>query len=97
MICSAPEACGGNRAEAARKLGIHRQLLYTKMRRLGLLAAEASGKTSPCTRKRHLICGSASHFDSSQSGELHAEALTDLHLSLDSSGSCHRAKAAAFR
>ncbi|CAB4244018.1 Transcriptional regulatory protein ZraR [Methylacidimicrobium sp. AP8] len=30
----------GNRAEAARALGIHRQLLYTKMRRYGLLPAD---------------------------------------------------------
>lgn len=28
--------CGGNRAEAARILNIHRQLLYTKMKRLGI-------------------------------------------------------------
>ncbi|WP_018291712.1 sigma-54 dependent transcriptional regulator [Verrucomicrobium sp. 3C] len=31
---------GGNRAEAARALGIHRQLLYTKMRRYGLCPSE---------------------------------------------------------
>jgi two-component system NtrC family response regulator len=36
MIRRALTACGGNRAEAARKLGIHRQLLYEKMRRYGL-------------------------------------------------------------
>jgi two-component system NtrC family response regulator len=30
----------GNRAEAARALGIHRQLLYTKMKRYGLDASE---------------------------------------------------------
>ena len=30
----------GNRAEAARMLGIHRQLLYTKMKRYGLDASE---------------------------------------------------------
>jgi DNA-binding NtrC family response regulator len=28
--------CGGNRAEAARVLNIHRQMLYTKMKRLGI-------------------------------------------------------------
>jgi DNA-binding NtrC family response regulator len=33
MIQKALEACGGNRAEAARRLNIHRQLLYTKMQR----------------------------------------------------------------
>ena len=36
MIRKALEACGGNRAEAARRLNIHRQLLYTKMQRYGL-------------------------------------------------------------
>jgi two-component system NtrC family response regulator len=36
MIRRALSACGGNRAEAARRLGIHRQLLYEKMRRYGL-------------------------------------------------------------
>ena len=36
MIRRALAACGGNRAEAARRLGIHRQLLYEKMRRYGL-------------------------------------------------------------
>lgn len=40
MIQSALEACGGNRTEAARRLNINRQLLYTKMQRYGL--AEAS-------------------------------------------------------
>ena len=29
-------SCGGNRTEAARRLNIHRQLLYEKMRRYGL-------------------------------------------------------------
>ncbi len=36
MIRKALEACGGNRAEAARRLNINRQLLYTKMQRYGL-------------------------------------------------------------
>jgi DNA-binding NtrC family response regulator len=40
MIREALEATGGNRAEAARRLGMHRQLLYEKLRRL---EAEASG------------------------------------------------------
>jgi two-component system NtrC family response regulator len=44
MIRKTLEACGGNRAEAARRLNIHRQLLYTKMQRYGLIAPEASGK-----------------------------------------------------
>ncbi len=36
MIRRALTEAGGSRAEAARKLGIHRQLLYDKMRRHGL-------------------------------------------------------------
>jgi two-component system NtrC family response regulator len=36
MIRRALAAADGNRAEAARRLGIHRQLLYEKLRRLGL-------------------------------------------------------------
>jgi two-component system NtrC family response regulator len=32
MIRRALAACAGNRAEAARRLGIHRQLLYKKLR-----------------------------------------------------------------
>jgi len=36
MIRRALDAAAGNRAEAARKLGITRQLLYDKMKRLGL-------------------------------------------------------------
>jgi DNA-binding NtrC family response regulator len=36
MIRKALEACGGNRTEAARRLNINRQFLYTKMQRYGL-------------------------------------------------------------
>lgn len=36
MIDKALRESGGNRAEAARRLGIHRQLLYTKIRQHGL-------------------------------------------------------------
>ena len=43
MITQALAASGGNRAEAARRLGIQRQLLYDKMRRYGLdLSPEAT-------------------------------------------------------
>ena len=38
---------GGNRAEAARRLGIHRQLLYAKARRYGLLAPDLSEERTP--------------------------------------------------
>ena len=40
MIRRALEACGGNRSEAAQRLGIHRQLLYTKLRRYRIEASE---------------------------------------------------------
>jgi len=36
MLRSALAACAGNRAEAARRLGIHRQLLYKKLKQYGL-------------------------------------------------------------
>ena len=36
LLQRALDSCEGNRAEAARKLGINRQLLYTKMREHGL-------------------------------------------------------------
>jgi two-component system NtrC family response regulator len=36
LIRRALARCGGNRAEAARVLNIHRQMLYTKMKRLGI-------------------------------------------------------------
>lgn len=39
MIRRALATSGGNRAEAARKLGIHRQLLHTKMRNYGIEGA----------------------------------------------------------
>ena len=42
MIRNALEACGGNRAEAARRLNINRQLLYTKMQRYGLTGSDLS-------------------------------------------------------
>jgi two-component system NtrC family response regulator len=40
LIRRALARSGGNRAEAARLLGIHRQLLYAKLRRYGLEASE---------------------------------------------------------
>ena len=39
MIRRALQACGGNRSDAARRLGINRQLLYEKLRRYGLNTA----------------------------------------------------------
>ena len=36
MIRRALAEAGGSRTEAARKLGVHRQLLYEKMKRYGL-------------------------------------------------------------
>lgn len=47
MIAAALQASGGVRAEAARRLGIHRQLLHTKMVRYGM----ASGKETGGVRK----------------------------------------------
>ena len=47
MIRAALEACGGNRAEAARRLNIHRQLLYTKMQRYGLAGLDLSANQTP--------------------------------------------------
>ena len=44
MIRRALAATGGNRAEAARRLGIHRQLLHAKLARHGI---EASAKPTP--------------------------------------------------
>ena len=40
LIRRALARCGGNRAEAARLLNIHRQMLYTKMKRLGIDVSE---------------------------------------------------------
>jgi DNA-binding NtrC family response regulator len=51
MIKKALEACGGNRAEAARRLKIHRQLLYTKMQRHGLADESASENPTRAVRK----------------------------------------------
>ena len=36
MIRRAMAACGGNRTAAARRLGMHRQLLYVKLKRYGI-------------------------------------------------------------
>ncbi|WP_428391845.1 sigma-54-dependent transcriptional regulator [Lichenicoccus sp.] len=41
MIQQALAAAGGNRAEAARRLGIHRQLLHAKLHRYGLGASQS--------------------------------------------------------
>ena len=47
LIGQALREAGGNRAEAARRLGIHRQLLYAKARRYGLLAPDLSEERTP--------------------------------------------------
>jgi len=51
MIRKALDACKGNRAEAARRLNINRQLLYTKMQRYGLAAGDPSENLTPGVRK----------------------------------------------
>ncbi|WP_024508564.1 sigma-54 dependent transcriptional regulator [Bradyrhizobium sp. ARR65] len=51
MIRKALDACGGNRTEAARRLNINRQLLYTKMQRYGLVGSEASANPTPAVGK----------------------------------------------
>jgi DNA-binding NtrC family response regulator len=51
MIRDTLAACGGNRAEAARRLNIHRQLLYTKMQRYRLANDEASANPTQDVRK----------------------------------------------
>uniref|UniRef100_A0A9E7ZUR7 Sigma-54 dependent transcriptional regulator n=1 Tax=Bosea sp. NBC_00436 TaxID=2969620 RepID=A0A9E7ZUR7_9HYPH len=50
MIRRALLSCAGNRTEAARRLGINRQLLYTKIERYGLDAGEASGSMTGAVR-----------------------------------------------
>jgi two-component system NtrC family response regulator len=51
MIRDTLAACGGNRAEAARRLNIHRQLLYTKMQRYGLANDQVSANPTQDVRK----------------------------------------------
>jgi DNA-binding NtrC family response regulator len=45
------DACEGNRTEAARRLNINRQLLYTKMQRFGLTGRDSSGNPTPSVGK----------------------------------------------
>ncbi|BAM89117.1 putative response regulator in two-component reguatory system, sigma54 dependent transcriptional regulator [Bradyrhizobium oligotrophicum S58] len=51
MIRRALDACAGNRSEAARRLNINRQLLYTKMQRYGLGEDPASGNLTRAVGK----------------------------------------------
>ena len=51
MILKALEACGGNRTEAAQRLNINRQLLYTKMQRYGLSGSDPSDNPTQTVRK----------------------------------------------
>ncbi|MEF0943530.1 sigma-54-dependent transcriptional regulator [Rhizobium sp. BR 362] len=46
MIGRALREAGGNRTEAARRLGIHRQLLYAKAEKYGIVAAGSSDDTT---------------------------------------------------
>jgi two-component system NtrC family response regulator len=48
MIRNALDAAGGNRAEAARRLNIHRQLLYEKMRRYAIKPSD--NRTEPVAK-----------------------------------------------
>ena len=43
MITRALQETDGNRSEAARRLGIHRQLLYSKAQKYGIDVSEPSG------------------------------------------------------
>jgi DNA-binding NtrC family response regulator len=47
MIARALQECGGNRTEAARRLKINRQLLYSKMQRYGLATEASENPTQP--------------------------------------------------
>ncbi|GLH80234.1 sigma-54-dependent Fis family transcriptional regulator [Bradyrhizobium sp. SSBR45G] len=51
MIRCALDSCAGNRTEAARRLNINRQLLYTKMQRYGLLDEAVSGNLTRAVGK----------------------------------------------
>jgi DNA-binding NtrC family response regulator len=51
MIVHALDSCGGNRAEAARRLNINRQLLYTKMQRYRVSEKNASEDTTQAVGK----------------------------------------------
>ena len=51
MIVHALAACGGNRAEAARRLNINRQLLYAKMERYALDEKPPSENPTPAVGK----------------------------------------------
>ena len=51
MIRKALYVCGGNRTEAARRLNINRQLLYTKMQRYGVTGGDASENPTPTVGK----------------------------------------------
>jgi DNA-binding NtrC family response regulator len=51
MIRKTLAECGGNRAEAARRLSIHRQLLYTKMQRYRLTDEDVSANPTAAVGK----------------------------------------------
>lgn len=60
MIERALQESDGNRTEAARRLGIHRQLLYAKLRQFGL-EPPASGETTAPVRKPDRGGGEQAH------------------------------------
>jgi hypothetical protein len=51
MIKRALEETGGNRTEAAKRLGIHRQLLYAKAEKYGIDAGEVSADRTGAVAK----------------------------------------------
>ncbi|MEK0082981.1 sigma 54-interacting transcriptional regulator [Benzoatithermus flavus] len=57
LITEALSAAGGNRTAAARRLGIHRQLLYAKARRYGLLPPDASEERTEPVAKADTAAG----------------------------------------
>ena len=66
MITRALRESDGNRSEAARRLGVHRQLLYAKAQKFGIDIGEASEHQTEgvanSDKPRSLSCCSGSPF-----------------------------------